>query len=54
MTSQDLLAELQTIFKEDYHITLSDVDTSELGNALVDAFQLLDEIDTDPDCEEYD
>jgi len=41
MISQKLLKELQLIIQEEYGQNLSDKDISELGNLLVDSFNIL-------------
>lgn len=47
MVSQELLEELGMIFKEDYQIDLQPQELSEIGNTLVNYFELLAKIDNE-------
>jgi hypothetical protein len=47
MVSQKLLNELKQIIKEDYGVELTQKETSEVGNTLVQFFELLIKIQND-------
>jgi hypothetical protein len=49
MVSQELLEELKMIIKEDYQIELSPPILSEIGNNLVNFFDLLSKVDYEND-----
>lgn len=52
MVSQTLLSELNIILQEDYKVSLSLPELSEVANALVGIFELLAKIDIDQGKEE--
>jgi len=41
MVSQKLLLELKQIVKEEYHVILADREISQLGNFLIDSYDIL-------------
>lgn len=41
MVSQPLLSELRVILKEDYQLSVDDNELSEIGNSIVNFFELL-------------
>lgn len=47
MVSQKLLSELKVILKEDYGISLKPSELSEIGNGLVQFFELLIKVELD-------